>query len=564
MEFDYQGTWFLFNNTDIHSIEQDRYVLNQFPIVYIICDEDKSIAYVGETTNATIRMGAHLKHPDKSKLKKVYIISSEYFNKSAALDIESSLIQHMPSIGFKLLNGNGGLTDYNYYQKDHYQRLFENIWDNISFEKIQARSLLDIQNDDIFKYSPYKALTQDQYSSALEVLNTLSTEDSHSIFVDGSAGTGKTILAIYLMKLLSNFNRYDEDEIDYEDESLLITLKNLKDRYPDGLKIGLVVPMTSLRSTLKKVFSKIHGLSGRMILGPNDVTKEQYDLLIVDEAHRLARRKGITNYKSFDDTNKKLGLYNANNHGTQLDWVMRSSQHQVVFYDSEQSIRPADVRPKDFERYKIGNNTKCVQLVSQLRAKGGKDYIEFVDRLLRCNLTNDDKPFESSNYDLKLFDNMNDMIQALQYREEEVGLSRLMSGYSWKWESREDDSMPDAVIDGVELTWNRETSDWINSTTDVREMGCIHTVQGYDLNYGAVIFGDEVSYDEESNGIVIIEGNYYDKKGKVAISDEQELYNYIIKIYKTMLYRGIQGTYIYVCDAKLKSYISQFVTTYQS
>ena len=35
--------------------------------------------------------------------------------------------------------------------------------------------------------------------------------------------------------------------------------------------------MSSLRTTLKKVFGSIHGLSGSMVIGPTDVIKKDYD-----------------------------------------------------------------------------------------------------------------------------------------------------------------------------------------------------------------------------------------------------------------------------------------------
>src|SRR5690606_2628127 len=84
--------------------------------------------------------------------------------------------------------------------------------------------------------------------------------------------------------------------------------------------IGLVVPMTSLRKSLKTVFGAIGGLKKNMVIGPSDAVKKEYDILIVDEAHRLAQRKNIPNYGSFDATNRSLGL---GNEGTQLDWIMR-------------------------------------------------------------------------------------------------------------------------------------------------------------------------------------------------------------------------------------------------
>jgi DUF2075 family protein len=93
----------------------------------------------------------------------------------------------------------------------------------------------------------------------------------------------------------------------------------------------------------------------------------------------------------------------------------------------------------------------------------------------------------------------------------------MMSGYSWKWVSRNEKNTPGAVIDDVSLTWNRVSSDWINSTTDATEMGCIHTVQGYDLNFAGVIFGEEIGFDKKTNLIVMRKENYHDAKGKATV-----------------------------------------------
>jgi len=333
---------FPFNKLDIGLIKKDIYASDSYPIVYILYNTDTKYAYVGETTNAVSRMSSHLTHSEKSKLKSVYIISSESFNKSATLDIESYLIQYMTAAGdFKLLNGNGGLSSHNYYQRSEYYKVFEIIWKKLEFGNIKMKDLLELENSDLFKYSPYKSLSPDQYSSILEILRSYSTGSIKSIFVDGSAGTGKTILAIYLIKLLTTLSEYDIHDLDIEDETLITELENFKQQHPKKIKIGFVVPMTSLRSTLEKVFQSVHGLSAQMVIGPNDVIKKKYDLLIVDESHRLTRRKSIMGYKAFDDVNKKLGLYHsevidgknvqsADKNGTQLDWIVYSSQRVIT------------------------------------------------------------------------------------------------------------------------------------------------------------------------------------------------------------------------------------------
>jgi len=564
-----------FNKVDIGLINNDSLARDAYPIVYILYDTKTMVAYVGESTNAIARMNNHLSHPEKKNLNWVYIISDESFNKSAALDIESNLIQYMTAAGdFKLLNGNGGISSHNYYQKSEYFKIFKKIWSKLSFENIRMRDLLELQNSDLYKYSPYKSLSPDQYNSILEIFKDYSSDGIKKIFVNGSAGTGKTILAIYLIKLISTLSQYELHDLDIEDEALLFELDAFKKNNPDKLIIGLVVPMTSLRNTLKQVFKSVHGLSSNMVIGPTDVVKKKYDFLIVDEAHRLTRRKSIMGYGAFDNVNKRLDLYHtekkdgkdvqsAEKNGNQLDWIINSSKYQLFFYDSEQSIKPADVRKESFDKIKGQNDASQITLFSQMRSEGKNDYISFVDNLLKEKLDNTTTIFNNSNYELALFDDLSFMMERLQKMENEFGLCRSMSGYSWPWVSKTDANLPDAIIDGVKMFWNRQSIDWINSTTDVTEMGCIHTVQGYDLNYSGVIFGKEITYDKNSKKIKVIKNNYHDIKGKQALENEDELLEYIVKIYKTMMYRGIKGTYIYVCDRDLREYFEKHIILYK-
>ncbi len=93
------------------------------------------------------------------------------------MDIESNLIQYMSSDGrYKLQNGNAGLIDHNYYQREQYQSLFDNLWEHLLVEKYAKNPLSRIDNSDLFKYSPYKALTNDQHDSVLEILGLLTKE----------------------------------------------------------------------------------------------------------------------------------------------------------------------------------------------------------------------------------------------------------------------------------------------------------------------------------------------------------------------------------------------------
>jgi SOS-response transcriptional repressor LexA len=115
------------------------------------------------------------------------------------------------------------------------------------------------------------------------------------------------------------------------------------------------------------------------------------------------------------------------------------------------------------------------------------------------------------------------------------------------------------VIGDVELKWNSKNIDWVNSANAMNEVGCIHTTQGYDLNYVGVIIGPELDYDPVLKTLIVYPERYKDKAGKNTIKDVQILKDYILNIYKTIILRGIRGSYIYACNPHLREYLSQFM-----
>jgi hypothetical protein len=493
-----------------------------WPVVYLI--EDGKEIYIGETVNVYNRSNQHYEKTQRQKLKRIHIITDEEYNKSAALDIESSLIQYMSAEEtFILQNGNHGLLNHNYYDRQKYQAKFEVIWQQLKEMSLVKKDLVQIKNSDLFKYSPYKALTEDQLNVASKLLVEIKSNTKKAFIVKGGPGTGKTILATYLIK----------------------SLKELKET--KNLEVALVVPMTSLRKTIKRVFKNVKGLNSKMVIGPNEVVNKKYDILIVDEAHRLKQRKNITNYQSFDKTNQKLGL---DNNGTELEWIMNSSRYQIFFYDINQSVRPSDI---DYGKF-LQLEAMELELKTQLRIGKGDDgekYINFIQDLFDLQNTADDKFYH---YDFKIYDDISKMVNDIKQKDAEVGLSRMVSGYAWPWVSKNNHDKHDIEIDEVKLFWNSVNHNWVNSMNAINEVGCIHTVQGYDLNYTGVIIGPELSYDEIEGKFIVYADKYMDANGKRGVDDPKELERYIINIYKTLLTRGIDGTYVFVVDEKLRKY----------
>ncbi len=564
---------FKFNDGTPAHLKHLNYGTN-WPVVSIINNTKE--AYVCETTDVSIRSNQHLANKVRRSLNTINVITDKTFNKSVILDLEAFLIKYMAADQtFKLQNSNGGMQNHNYYQREKYEKEFKNIWIRLKSKGLVRNDLKTIENSDLFKYSPYKTLTVDQYMIANDILSVLAeeiTKKQPSIFVvHGGFGTGKTILGIYLLKLLCQAKNSEQIEVEENDLeynlSEMINNNSIKD-----FKIGLVIPMDNLRATLKKVFKEVKGLNSKMVLSPNDVAKSDdvYDLLIVDESHRLRRRQNLTQYKSFDNNNDKLCL---GKNGTELDWILLKSKYQILLYDENQSIKPTDVRKEDFNQLMLRKNYHPYYLETQLRCLlGGNEYVDYVKAIFSDN--SPQKKIRFKKYDFKIYDNVNDMVETIKEKDKEYGLCRNVAGYAWAWKSKGtklplhitqkdinnivSNGIYDIEIDGYKYIWNTKTKDWINSQNSVNEIGSIHTIQGFDLNYVGIIIGNELKYDNKDHKFIVDRTNYYDTKGKSA-TDDKELLQYILNIYCTMCTRGMLGTYLYICDDGLRAYLKKYI-----
>lgn len=540
-----------------------------WPVVYTIDGERR--VYVGESIHAVTRMHQHLARQDRQHLATVRVVIDPTFNKSACLDLESFLIGLFAGEGkYQVDNANAGLTGSNYYDRDVYHEQFREIFEGLRSDGMFEGSIAEIQNSDLFKLSPFKTLNYDQRVAILGILERLFDDlrggQPSIAVIQGQPGTGKTIVGIYLMKLLSDIRRTATLEDSDSDAvfSGFFTPDNAA--LLQDLRMAIVIPQQSLRKTIKKVFKKTSGLDQDQVLSPSQVgdSTGDFDLLVVDESHRLQQLSATMALAKFRQINKKL-FDGDESGGHQLDWIRLKSKHQIFLLDPEQSIRPASDLPahvvRELER-EAADSGRLFPLKSQMRVRAGEDYVGYVRAMLSQQPP---ARVTFADYDLRLFDDLGEMRQAILTREAESGLSRLVAGYAWKWRSKTDKCMFDIEIDGQQLQWNNTATDWISSSTSIDEVGSIHTTQGYDLNFAGVIIGPDLRYDPVEGRLHIVRDSYFDTKGKannrmlgVEYTDE-DLLKYITNIYVVLLTRGILGTYVYVCDPGLRKYLASFI-----
>ena len=511
-----------------------------WPMLYIL--ENGKKAYVGESNRVIARMSEHLSKEEKKIFENVHLIYSQEFNQSVTYDFENRLIEFLiADEKYILTNKNKGFANKDYYKRPYYDNLFPVLWEQLRDKKIATKHFDQIQNSDLFKYSPYKALNESQFNAVEAIIKYIEKDYERPIIVEGMPGSGKTIVAVYLFKYLK----------DYEDEQGNPIYKDKK--------MAIVVPQTSLRKTLKSLFKQIDGLMAKDVISPSAVATTKYDILLVDEAHRLRRRKNIANMGAHGENNRRLNL---SKDATELDWILTQCKCPILFFDSDQVIGPSGVSAELMDEKLDERFQKRMiayyKLSSQMRMIGGNGYIDYLKELL---YSKPDKKQIFGKYEFKIVDSFSEFEKLLRKKEEEYELCRMVAGYAWPWVSKKNKQLKDIKIENSERMWNNRTDNWVHCENAINEVGCIHSVQGYDLNYGFVILGEDIRYDKVKGAVVADKSQYYDMNGKRTATDE-ELNQYIKNIYYVLMTRGIRGTYLYVCDQGLKEYLEQYIEEY--
>lgn len=527
-------------------LEEDKIV--DWPMVYILANDTE--AYVGQTTSVAKRMGQHGANEEKSIFDTANIIFNEEFNASVITDYEHRLIGYMHADGrYRLTNKNDGMTDSNYFSKSVYSEMFEELWGELRNLELADHNIDEIEESEVFKYSPFKGLNADQRVALDKIKAAIDKglENAEPIVVEGMPGTGKTILAIYLLKMLRDDERYKD------------------------LNIRIIEPVTSLRNTLRRALKSVSGLSKDDIISPTDLVKPEigymgngtasFDIVLVDEAHKLKQRKNLgTQFANYDKVNRELGL---DKEATQVDWVVDQAKLPIFFYDPLQSIGPSCVGGTAMDLLIEASSFAPIRLESQMRVKGGDEYLAFIQEVLNGGC---EKSLSFPEYDLVMHNSFEGFISSFEENYRKHDLSRVVAGYAWKWVTKKDNTARDIVIDGIGLRWNCTYDDWVGKGVDdpeiAHEVGCIHSIQGYDLSYAYVIIGDDLTLDPETGKLVSDKSSYFDRNG-FATATKEELDQYIKNIYYVLLTRGILGTHIYVANPSLREYFAQYFPVFQ-
>ena len=366
------------------------------------------------------------------------------------------------------------------------------------------------------------------FERALEIVKK---EEKKKVYiVHGGPGTGKTVLAINMLVAILNM-----------DQNVMYVTKNSAPRevYRKKLTDG---------KYRKAYIDNLFKGSGSF----TEAISDDFDCLIVDEAHRL---------------NEKSGMF-QNLGENQVKEIINAAKTSIFFVDDFQMVTTKDIGStneiKKWCRY-FDAEVYEDALLSQFRCNGSDSYLSWIDNVLEINLeATDDFDFD---YDIRICDSPKEVRELILEKNKINNKSRMVAGYCWNWikEGKNNSDIHDIQIGDFEMSWNLgSSSTWAIDPESVNEIGCIHTCQGLEFDYVGVIIGEDLRYDD---GIITdftkrartdqslkgLKGLY--KKNK---EEALKIADRIIKnTYRTLLTRGQKGCYIYCVDKDLQEYLKK-------
>lgn len=366
------------------------------------------------------------------------------------------------------------------------------------------------------------------YETALSLVKT-SSDKKCVLIVRGGPGTGKSIVAVNLL--------------------VELTKLGLLAKYVTKNAAPRAVYEAMLTGTLRKTqITNLFSGSGSFV----ESDKNDFDVLIVDEAHRL---------------NEKSGMF-RNLGENQVKEIINASKLSVFFIDEDQKVTWHDIGEREEIRKWAGKlNAKVYEseLASQFRCNGSDGYLAWLDDVLQIRDTANTL-LDGDEYDFRIVESPNVLRDMIFEKNKISNKARLVAGYCWNWVSKKEPSKMDVTIPEFDfaMKWNLMSDGnlWIMGPDSVKEIGCIHTCQGLDLDYIGVIVGhdmvvrnDKIVVDPSKRAKTDASLKGYKSLLKSDSRSAQKKADTIIKnTYRTLMTRGMKGCYVYFVDKETEQY----------
>lgn len=418
-----------------------------------------------------------------------------------------------------------------YVKKPHRKLLYEIDNSRIRPSNDFSKTLFDaIKGQIMFTLDDEQATSVSTIVS--ETAYAINQNKRRTIIIKGGPGSGKSVVAINAMgQLIHPLDGSAPKNVCYCTTNFT----------PRTLFKELLINNDYKKNVLDNLFKSLATFSR--------ASEFDYDCIIIDEAHRVFKWKFGQGIKSNVDM---------------VDKIFYASRTNVFFIDEDQMVTKDDYLTLDLiKEYAKKYNSEIIEaedlhLTSQFRCLGGENYISFVNSFLGYNdIVN---KYHNKNYDFQVFDSPLDMWNKILEKQKKYPRSRLLAGYTHEWVSKEpgfEDEFDFILENGkFKMRWNKKVEwSYINDLEQFDRIGCIHTIQGVDMDYAGVIIGKDVIYIDGKIVFDQSQNAKSDKASGIRKAKPKDAEKMIRNTYKVLLTRAIYGTYVYCEDKALNDYL---------
>jgi hypothetical protein len=349
-------------------------------------------------------------------------------------------------------------------------------------------------------------------------------EKKSVVIVKGGPGTGKSVIALEVMGQLLRMKR----------------------------SVVHATGSSAFTNTLRRIVGTRARRLFRFFNSFMAAPENSFDVLIADEAHRIRQTSNNRYTRRENRTNTP-----------QVDELIRVARLAVFFIDEKQIVRPNEVGSIDLIKgaaIKSGVSKDDIaefELLTQFRCSGSDAYLQWLDNTLAI------RPSEFPRFDermeFRIFDSPNAMMEEVRQRNREKRNSaRIAAGFCWRWSNpRPDGSLVnDVVIGDFQMPWEKKDEFWRWATDDsgMEQVGTVYTAQGFEYDYMAVIFGNDLVYDGSAASWIAVPEKSHDIQ---VARNNPKLKDHLASVYRVLLSRAHKGVYVYFMDKGTENYFRE-------
>lgn len=355
--------------------------------------------------------------------------------------------------------------------------------------------------------------------------------------MNGDAGTGKSVILTQLFLKIETLAKQDQT-----DNYFLVNHPELLKVYQENA--GEFANLRKNRFLRPTTFiNRLHK------------TNRQADVVVIDEAHLLLSESD--HYNNFVQNN-------------QLEEIIKLSKVVILVFDERQVLKL-----KSYWSQKLLDNIVKRQqvhyekatLTTQMRMHAPNAIVNWIDdltsklRLDSINQNQGDYLSLSKDYDFRVYNDAQMMYQELKHKNTQLGESRIVATADYPSTL---DGKKHFVNEGnFHLPWdqyNYSNTTWAQKPETINEIGSIYTVQGFDLQYVAVIIGPSIVYD--GAGKIKVDLKAYEDREAFKNRHDDDLTDLddskkkiILNSMNVLLKRGIKGCFVYFHDGRIYDYL---------